>query len=139
MPMIDVYAPSGLFPDVHALARELAATLKSVEQVPELELFRANTAAFVHEVPAAAISDVNGSSDHVRVTVLTNQGALDRDKQLAAVRELSRVVAEHAGDASLVARTWVQLTEAYDGGWGIGGEALTNDGIVAAARAELAG
>ncbi|WP_297539155.1 VirK family protein [Amycolatopsis sp.] len=50
--------------------------------------------------------------------VLTNAGALDRDKQIAVVRELTDIVAASAGDPSLVDRTWGQLTEAPDGGWG---------------------
>jgi hypothetical protein len=48
--------------------------------------------------------------------VLTNAGALDRDKQLAAVRRLTDAVAAAAGDPSLVERTWVLLTEAPEGG-----------------------
>ena len=34
MPMIDVYATAGTFPDKHQLAVELAATLMGIEQVP---------------------------------------------------------------------------------------------------------
>ena len=84
-----------------------------------------------------SFSNVDGDSDHVRVQVLTNAGALDRSKQLAAVAELTRVVAEAAHDPTLAARTWVLLTEAPDGGWGIGGHANLNEELVAAARAEL--
>ncbi len=75
----------------------------------------------------------------MRVQVLTNAGALDRDKQLAAVRRLTDVVAEAAGDSGLAERTWVILTETYDGGWGIAGHANTNEELVALARAQLAG
>jgi hypothetical protein len=35
MPMIDVYAAAGTFPDSHALARDLAAAVMRWEQVPE--------------------------------------------------------------------------------------------------------
>jgi hypothetical protein len=41
-------------------------------------MFRQNTAAFVHELPAGDLSNVDGASNHVRVQVLTNAGALDR-------------------------------------------------------------
>jgi phenylpyruvate tautomerase PptA (4-oxalocrotonate tautomerase family) len=71
------------------------------------------------------------------VQVLTNAGALDRDKQLAVVAELTRVIVEAANDPTLTDRTWVLLTEAPDGGWGIGGHANLNDELVAAAHAEL--
>jgi len=35
-------------------------------------------------------------------------------------------------------RTWVLLTEAPEGGWGLWGHAHTNEELVAAARAEMA-
>jgi hypothetical protein len=40
-------------------------------------------------------------------------------------------------DPGLVDRTWVLITEAPDGGWGIDGHANTGQDIVAAARAAL--
>jgi phenylpyruvate tautomerase PptA (4-oxalocrotonate tautomerase family) len=138
VPMIDILAPAGTFPDPHALATQAAATVMQIEGVPEIPMFRENTAAFVHELPAAAISDVTGASDHVRVQVLTNSGALDRDKQVAVVERLSALVAEAAGDPTLVRRTWVLLTEAVPGGWGLWGHAHTNEELVTAARAEIA-
>ena len=138
MPMIDVYAPSGTFPDPHTLATNLAATLMRIEGVPDIPMFRTNTAAFVHELPSASLSDVDGGSRHVRVQVLTNAGALDRDKQLAVVEQLTDLVASAAGDDGLKQRTWVLLTEAVPGGWGLLGHAHTNDELVAAARAEIA-
>lgn len=134
MPMIDVYAAPGTFADPKALAQSLAATLMEVEQVPPIPLFRENTAAFVHDL---VVSDATGSADHVRVQVLTNAGALDRDKQLEAVRRLTAAVADAAGDPTLQERTWVLLTETYDGGWGIAGHANTNEEIIGLARAQL--
>lgn len=138
MPMIDVYAVAGTFGDPHALAQRLAAALMAVEQVPDILMFRKNTAAFVHEIPSASLSNVDGDDTYVRVQVLTNAGALDRDKQLAAVARLTAVVVDAAGDPSLADRTWVLLTEAPDGGWGLAGHANTNDELVAAARAQVA-
>jgi hypothetical protein len=46
MPMIDVYAAAGTFPDRHQLAQDLAAAVMRWERVPDLALFRNNTAAF---------------------------------------------------------------------------------------------
>jgi phenylpyruvate tautomerase PptA (4-oxalocrotonate tautomerase family) len=138
MPMIDVYAASGTFADPKALARELAATLMKIESVPDIPMFRKNTAAFVHDLPAGALSNVEGDSNYVRVQVLTNAGALDRDKQLAVVRQFTDLVAAAANDPSLSNRTWVLLTEAIDGGWGLAGHANTNAELVEAARAQIA-
>lgn len=138
MPMIDVYAATGTFPDAAQLAQDLAAAVMAVEGVPNIPMFRKNTAAFVHDLPATALSNVDGDSTYVRVQVLTNAGALDREKQIAVVRRLTELVVAAAGDPSLTERTWVLLTEAPQGGWGLWGHAHTNDELVAAARAEIA-
>jgi phenylpyruvate tautomerase PptA (4-oxalocrotonate tautomerase family) len=138
MPMIDVYAAAGTFADPHRLATDVATTVKEVEGVPDIPMFRKNTAAFVHELPASAIANVDGDSTYVRVQVLTNAGALDRDKQLAVVERLTAVIADAAGDPTLAERTWVLLTEAPEGGWGLWGHAHTNAELVTAARAEIA-
>jgi phenylpyruvate tautomerase PptA (4-oxalocrotonate tautomerase family) len=139
MPMIDVYATAGTFPDNHRLAADLAAALMAIEGVPDIPMFRQNTAGFVHELPAGHLSNVDGASDYVRVQVLTNAGALDRDKQLAVVSQFTAMIADAARDPSLADRTWVLLTEAVPGGWGLGGHANTNDELVAAARKQIAG
>ena len=137
MPMIDVYAAAGTFPDPHTLARDLAAAVMRWEQVPDLPLFANNTAAFIHDMDPAAISNVAGASDYVRVHVLTPAGVLDRDKQLGVVKELTEIVATAAADPSLRERTWVLLTESPEGGWGIAGHANTNADIAGLARAAL--
>jgi phenylpyruvate tautomerase PptA (4-oxalocrotonate tautomerase family) len=138
MPMIDVYATAGTFPDKHQLATDLATAVMTIEQVPDIPMFRQNTAAFIHELPAGDLSNVDGSSNYVRIQVLTNAGALDRYKQLAVVDQLTRIAADAAGDPALTDRTWVLLTEAPDGGWGLSGHANTNEELVRAARAQIA-
>jgi phenylpyruvate tautomerase PptA (4-oxalocrotonate tautomerase family) len=136
--MIDVYAAAGTFTDTHQLAIDLATALMTIEQVPDIPMFRQNTAAFVHDLPAGNLANVDGDSIHVRIQVLTNSGALDRGKQLAVVERLTAIAAEAAGDPGLTGRTWVLLTEAPDGGWGLAGHANTNQELVAAARAQIA-
>jgi phenylpyruvate tautomerase PptA (4-oxalocrotonate tautomerase family) len=138
MPMIDIYATSGTFKDKKKLATDAATTLKTIEGVPDIPLFRKNTATFVHELPAGSLSNVDGDENYVRVQVLTNKGALDRDKQLQVVEQLTSLVSTAAGDESLKDRTWVLLTEAPDGGWGLWGHAHTNEELVTAARDEIA-
>jgi hypothetical protein len=63
MPMIDVYAAAGTFTDPHTLAQDLAAAVMRWEQVPDLPLFSTNTAAFVHNMDEASISNVAGESN----------------------------------------------------------------------------
>jgi phenylpyruvate tautomerase PptA (4-oxalocrotonate tautomerase family) len=101
-------------------------------------MFRKNTAAFVHDLDTDSLANVDGDSNYVRVQVLTNSGALDREKQLAVVRQLTDIVASAAGDPSLADRTWVLLTEAPDGGWGLSVHASTNEELVSSARAQIA-
>jgi phenylpyruvate tautomerase PptA (4-oxalocrotonate tautomerase family) len=107
MPMIDVYATAGTFTDKHQLAAD------------------------------DSLSNVNGDNTYVRVQVLTNDKALDRDKQLTVVDRLTTIISAAAGDPTLTDRTWVLLTEATPGGWGLHGHAHTNDELVLAARAEI--
>jgi phenylpyruvate tautomerase PptA (4-oxalocrotonate tautomerase family) len=136
--MIDVYAAAGTFADQHRLAVDLATAVMTIEQVPNIPMFRKNTAAFVHDLDAGSLANVDGDSNYVRVQVLTNSGALNRDQQLAVVRQLTDIIAAAAGHPALAGRTWVLLTEAPEGGWGLGGHANTNAELVSAARAQLA-
>jgi phenylpyruvate tautomerase PptA (4-oxalocrotonate tautomerase family) len=138
MPMIDIYAAAGTFTDTYKLAADAAALIKAVEGVPDIAMFLKNTAAFVHEMPRGTMANVDGDENYVRVQVLTNTGALDRDKQLALVAQLTELVATAAKNPELMKRTWVLLTEATPGGWGLWGRAQTNEELVTAARAEIA-
>ncbi len=115
MPMIDVYAKEGTFRDRKALAKDLAAAVMRWEKVPDISLFRNNTAAFVHDLPADALSNVAGDSNYVRVQVLTPVGVLDRDKQLGVVKELTEIIAAAAGDPT-VHRAHVGAADRVAGG-----------------------
>jgi phenylpyruvate tautomerase PptA (4-oxalocrotonate tautomerase family) len=116
----------------------LAAAVMAIEEVPDIPMFRQNTAAFIHELSADAISNVDGGSDYVRVQVLTNAGGLTRDKQIAVVDKLTELIAGAAGHPPPLERIWVLLTEANDGGWGLWGHAHTNTELFQAAREQLA-
>jgi hypothetical protein len=116
VPIIDVFATEGTFNDKHGLARDLAAAVMRRERVPELQLFRSNTAAFIHDLPAGAISNVDGDGDYVRVQILTPEGVLNREKQVGVVREVTDLIAQAAGNPDLALRTWVLSTESRDGG-----------------------
>ena len=138
MPMIDVYTSTSVFDDKHAVAQRLAGALMTIEGVPDIAMFRDNTAAFIHELPADAIANVNGDSNYVRVQVLTNAGGLDRGKQIAVVAALTELIATAPGKPPPPERIWVLLTEAVEGGWGLWGHAHTNADLVDAARSRLA-
>ena len=60
MPMIDIYAVAGTFADTKQLAIDAAKTVKTIEGVPDIPMFRQNTAAFVHELPESTLANVDG-------------------------------------------------------------------------------
>jgi phenylpyruvate tautomerase PptA (4-oxalocrotonate tautomerase family) len=139
MPMIDVTAAAGTFADKPALTKALAEAMMRWEKVPPIDFFSANTAAFVRDLPPDSLSNARGDTNYVRVEVLTPVGILDREKKLGVVKEMTEIIAAAAGDQSVADRTWVLISEAPDGGWGIGGHAYLNSEIADSARKILAG
>src|SRR5258708_10648814 len=117
MPMIDAYAAAGTFADKHQLAVDLATAIMTIEQVPDIPMFRKNTAAFVPDLPSDCLSNVDGESNYVRVQRLTNSGALDRAQHLALVRQLTPIIAKPAGDPALACPPWGLPPEAPQGGY----------------------
>jgi phenylpyruvate tautomerase PptA (4-oxalocrotonate tautomerase family) len=51
------------------------------------------------------------------------------------VGEISEIIAKYAGDPSQAQRTWILLTEAAEGGWGIAGKAHGKSEFLALAAA----
>lgn len=125
MPMIDVYAPSDLFPkDTEGqLGHDLAMAVLHAEGVATPGPFHLNnTAAFIHRIPPPALSTAaNSPSRAVRVQIITPPGALSREGQKQLVKETTEIITRASGDATQAGRTWVLLSEAAEGGWGIGG------------------
>ncbi len=128
MPMIDVYAPANLFPEGTdgKLCHELTMAVLRAEGVAVPGPFHLNnTAAFMHRLdPHAVHTAATDSAKAVRVQVITPPGALSREGQKQLTREVAEVIARLSGDPTQSARTWVILTEAAEGGWGIGGTAF---------------
>ena len=143
MPMIDVYAPTDLFPaDAdELLTTELTLAVLRAEGVTTPGAFHLdNTAAFIHRLaPTAVGTAASPSARVVRVQVITPPGSLNRDGQRQLTREATEIVATISGDASQAARTWVILSEAAEGGWGLSGTAFGQEEFGAlAARAAAA-
>ncbi|HUB41190.1 MAG TPA: hypothetical protein VMA72_20295 [Streptosporangiaceae bacterium] len=138
MPMIDVYAPAGIFPPDadEMLGRDLTHAVLRAEGVAQPGAFHLdNTAAFIHRLPTTAVSTAStASSRTVRVQVITPPGALNRDGQRQITREATEIIARAASDPSLAARTWVILAEAAEGGWGIAGTAFGVEEFTALAK-----
>lgn len=137
MPMIDIYAPKETFTDKKGLAQAAAQLMMQVEEVPQIDMFKQNTAGFVHDLDVDSYANAAGESNYVRVQVLTNAGALNRDKQLSLTEKMVDLIAKYGHDETLKNRTWVLLTEAIEGGWGLQGHAFTNEELVTKAREEI--
>jgi phenylpyruvate tautomerase PptA (4-oxalocrotonate tautomerase family) len=138
MPMIDIYAPRDLFPDGtdRKLAEELTFALLRAEGVQKPAPVRLNnTAAYIHRLdPKAVHTAGTDSARTVRVQVLTPPGALNRAGQKSFVTEAIAIVASVAGDPTQATRTWVLLSEAAEGGWGIAGTAFGREEFAALAK-----
>jgi len=137
VPMIDVYAAADLFPaDAdRKLAEELTAALLKAEGVEKPgPTHLNNTGAYIHRMPASAVNTAAaGAARTVRVQVVTPPGALNRAGQKQLVAEATQIVAKISGDATQAGRTWVLLTEAAEGGWGIAGTAFGKEEFAALA------
>jgi phenylpyruvate tautomerase PptA (4-oxalocrotonate tautomerase family) len=135
MPMIDVYAPADLLPaDADSpLGDELTHAVLRAEGVAKPSVFHLdNTAAFIHRLPGTAISTASSASALVvRIQIVTPPGALNRDGQKQIVREATEIITKFATDPA--ARTWVILTEAAEGGWGLAGTAFGREEFAALA------
>ena len=143
MPMIDVYAPADLFPaDAdRALGQQLTLAVLRAEGVPAPGPFHAdNTAAYIHRLPASVVQTAaTAQARTVRIQVVTPPGALSRDGQRQLVKEATEIVATLTADPTQAARTWVILTEAAEGGWGLAGTAFGKPEFAAlAAKARAA-
>ena len=143
MPMIDVYAAADMFPtgSDRELGEQLTLAVLRAEGVPKPGPFHAdNTAVYIHRMNAAAVQTAaTAQARTVRVQIITPPGSLNREGQKQIVKEATEIVARIAGDATLPARTWVLLTEAVEGGWGMFGTAFGREEFAAlAAKAAAA-
>ena len=128
MPMIDVYAAADLFPagTDRQLGEQLTLAVLRAEGVPNPGPFHANnTAAYIHRMDGATVQTAaTALARTVRIQIITPPGSLNREGQKQIVKEATEIVAKISGDPTLPARTWVLLTEASEGGWGMFGTAF---------------
>jgi len=143
MPMIDVYAAKDLFPagTDRQLGEQLTLAILRAEGVASPAPFHLNnTAAYIHRMEASTVQTAaTASARTVRVQVVTPPGALTREGQKQLVKEVTEIVAQISGDPTQAGRTWVLLTEAAEGGWGLSGTAFGREEFAAlAAKARVA-
>jgi phenylpyruvate tautomerase PptA (4-oxalocrotonate tautomerase family) len=137
MPMIDVYAAADLFPaDAdRKIGEELTLAILRAEGVATPGPFHLNnTAAFIHRMPPSTVQTAaTAAARVVRIQVVTPPAALNRAGQKQLVKEATEIVTKYSGDPTQAGRTWVLLTEAAEGGWGIAGTAFGREEFIALA------
>jgi phenylpyruvate tautomerase PptA (4-oxalocrotonate tautomerase family) len=142
MPMIDVYASSDLLPpgSDRRIGEALTRAVLRAEGVSSPGRFHLeNTAAFIHKLdPAAVQTAAEAVARTIRVQIITPPGALTREGQKQLVKDVTGILADISGDPSQARRTWVVLTEAAEGGWGIAGTAFGREEFTALAAAAAA-
>ncbi len=136
-PMIDVYAREDLFPEGadRKLGEELTLAVLRAEGVKSPGPFHLNnTAAYIHRLPPSAVhTAATDAARTVRVQVITPPSALSRDGQKQLVKEITEIVTRVSQDPTQAGRTWVLLTEAAEGGWGLSGTAFGKEEFAALA------
>ena len=137
MPMIDVYAAADLFPagTDRELGEALTLAVLRAEGVPTPGPFHTNnTAVYIHRMDASAVQTAaTAHARTVRIQIITPPGSLSRDGQKQIVKEATEIVAKASGDPTQPTRTWVLLTEAVEGGWGMFGTAFGKEEFAALA------
>jgi phenylpyruvate tautomerase PptA (4-oxalocrotonate tautomerase family) len=140
--MIDVYAPNDLLPagSDRRIGEALTLAVLRAEGISAPGPFHLdNTAAFIHRMdPPTVQTAAEPLARNVRIQIITPPGALTRDGQKQLVKDATAIVADVCGDPSHAKRTWVLLTEAAEGGWGIAGTAFGREEFTSAAERRAA-
>ena len=139
MPMIDVYAPQDLLPagSDRKIGEALTMAVLRAEGVTAPgRAYLENTAAFIHRMdPAAVQTAAEALPRTIRVQIITPPAALTRSGQKQLVKDATAIMADICADLTQTKRTWVLLTEAAEGGWGIAGTAFGREEFAALAAA----
>jgi len=141
MPMIDIVAPEGTFPETSeaVLLERVTTCLLKWEKTTGIPLATVNTGAYLHVLPKARVT-AGGKPDRVvRIQILTPAHALAQEQRAGITAGITTIVGELASEPGVGERTWVLFHEGVDGGWGIAGHAYTNpeltSAVIASAKA----
>jgi phenylpyruvate tautomerase PptA (4-oxalocrotonate tautomerase family) len=138
MPMIDVYAANDMFPkgSERELGESLTLALLRAEGVPNPgPIHLNNTGAYLHRMSSQDVQTAASPlARTVRVQIVTPPSVLSRDGQRQLVKEVTEIITKVTGDPSQATRTFVLLTEAAEGGWGIAGIAFGHEEFAALAQ-----
>ena len=140
MPMIDVTLPKGAItaPVRDDLVKRLTDCLLKWEGAPvDSASAQAIAWGFVHEVEHGClyVGGANTSPPRFRLEVTTPEGALNDERRVGLVKDISEILDAVVGAPAAGFNHWVLLREIGDGGWGAGGRIFRHSDIKAVVRA----
>ncbi len=128
--MIDVYVPEGTIPIEHAgkLLNQLTEALLKWTDASEIPIARDNTMAYLHTLPDAACVMAGGKpAVYVRVDVKVPEVVMSTiERRRGFIADATDIVTALSVDGHDSQHTRVTISNTADGGWGLGGHALTN-------------
>jgi len=133
---ITVTAPQGELTEAgrREILPRLTAALLDASEASGNAFFTELTGGTVHVLPAGDIYAGGVNRRIVLVEVkLPNIGLADVAQRAAFIEAAADVVDQLTVDTHRREDTWVNIVNAPDGGWGVGGRAYTGDDLVAAA------
>jgi phenylpyruvate tautomerase PptA (4-oxalocrotonate tautomerase family) len=128
MPMIDIYAPEGTFPEANeaSLLERATSVLLQYEKTTNIPFAVSNTGAYLHVLPKSRVAAGGKADKVVRIQLLTPKDGLQQPQRSGITEGMTKIVGELAADPKTAERTWVLFSEAVDGGWGVAGTAYNN-------------
>lgn len=138
MPKIQLTVPAGALTDQGraSIQADLARTLLMWEGAPDNEFFRAQSWAFLHELPVGAVVTAEDAEPRFLVDVTVPAGAVDDKRKAGLVEDVTGLVLAAAGlEADQALRVWVLIHDQADGTWGAGGQVFRYADLVALAKA----
>jgi hypothetical protein len=130
--MIDIYAPAGTFTeaDVATLLQRVTESLLTWTDATEIPFVRRNAGAYFHALPPPHVTCDGKPDIVVRIAVKLPEVVLSTiERRRGFIADATEIAAALSVAAHTADRTWISVVNAVDGGWGIGGQALTNADI----------
>jgi hypothetical protein len=130
--MIDIYAPAGTFTEagVATLLQRVTESLLTWTDATEIPFVRRNAGAYFHALPPAHVTCDGKPDVVVRIAVTLPEVVLSTlVRRRGFIADATAITAALSVAAHTADRTWISVVSAVDGGWGVGGHALTNADI----------
>ncbi|MFJ4658988.1 4-oxalocrotonate tautomerase family protein [Nocardia sp. NPDC088792] len=137
---ITVTAPRGVLTDLgeHDILPQLTAALLEVSGATGNPFFTSIVGGTVHLLDPAHVYAGGGNRPVVMVELkLPNIGLPDPDSRAAFIHAATDIVDRLTIAGHDRADTWVNILNAPEGAWGIGGLAYTGDALIAAVGAAI--